>query len=134
MSLIASGPAAFGSPDAIWVLKKTKERFMELNCNLNDTSTTVVRDEAVCAKSPRKRRAPGVPAKKTGKRLKRGLALQVMIYPRAAAKAVIVEGSRRAKKSLSSFCIMSALKEATSLLGRPINDLGISEKELRNYV
>src|ERR1039457_618430 len=79
------------------------------------------------------RRAPGVRAKKMGKRLARGCATQLMIYPRPTAKALIVEGSRLADLSASSFCIMSALKETARLMGRTVEDLGIDRPELRFY-
>ncbi len=39
-------------------------------------------------------KAPGVAAKKTGKKLKRGQALQIMTYPRANAKKALVDASR----------------------------------------
>ena len=79
------------------------------------------------------KKAPGVPARKTGKRLKRGRALQLMVYPRAAAKSAIVEGARRARKSMSSFCILASLQAAARVLGCSITDLGVSEAELKNY-
>lgn len=78
------------------------------------------------------RKAPGVVAKKIGKRLKRSAAIQLMLYPRLAAKSAIVSGSRAAKLPLSSFCIKAALKETAFVLGCSISDL-IPEEELRIY-
>ena len=78
-----------------------------------------------------KRRPPGVPAHTSGKRRRMGSATGVMIYPTPATKKVIVEGSRVAKKSMSTFCVISAVKETAVLLGRPIDDLGIPPEDLR---
>jgi hypothetical protein len=82
----------------------------------------------------RQMKPPGVKAKKHGTTLKRGAATQVMTYPRPKSKAVLVEASRQSKRSLSSFMIMSALKEAAFVLGHPLADLGIPEDELKQYV
>jgi hypothetical protein len=54
-------------------------------------------------------------AKKWGATLKRGAATQVMTYPRPESKSVIVEASRRAKLSVSSFMVMASLKEANRM-------------------
>jgi hypothetical protein len=91
-----------------------------------------VEEESLDAEPATTRRAPGVAAKNIGKRLKRGAATQVMLYPRLAAKSAIVAGSRAAKLPLSSFCIRAALKETAFVLGCSINDL-IPEEELRIY-
>lgn len=56
-------------------------------------------------------RGPGTHAKKGGAKLKRGAALQLMIYPRAATKSVLVEASRQAKQKLSSFVQLAALRD-----------------------
>jgi len=76
--------------------------------------------------------APGVRAKKTGTRLARGRALQVMVYPRAEAKRRLVQASRDAGLALSSFMVLSGLKEAAALQGRKIEDL-IAADELQQY-
>ncbi len=76
--------------------------------------------------------APGVPAKKTGTRLARGKALQVMVYPRAQAKRRLVQASRDSGLALSSFMVLSGLKEAAALQGRKIDDL-IAADELLQY-
>jgi len=47
--------------------------------------------------------APGVRAKKTGKKLKRGRALQVMVYPRRKTKSVLVDAARDTDLTLSAF-------------------------------
>jgi len=78
------------------------------------------------------KRAPGVRAKKTGTRLARGRALQVVIYPRPKTKGALVEASREMGLSLSSFLILAALKEAAALRGRGIADL-IPTDELEQY-
>jgi hypothetical protein len=76
---------------------------------------------------------PGPREKTWGTRLKRGQALQVMCYPRPATKAVIVEASRDAQLSLSSFMIRAALKDDAASRGCEIRDM-IPEDELRQYV
>jgi len=77
-------------------------------------------------------KAPGIRAKKRGTKLKRGQALQIMCYPRAGAKAVLVEASRDVNRPLSSFMVLAALKQAAALRGCEIVDL-ISADELRQY-
>ena len=79
-----------------------------------------------------RRKAPGVRAKKRGTRLKRGMATQVMTYPRLKTKRVLVEASRDAGLALSSFMLLSALKEAAALRGCEIADL-IPPEELQRY-
>jgi hypothetical protein len=76
--------------------------------------------------------APGVGPKKTGTRLKRGQALQVMTYPRARTKALLVQVAREIGRPLSSFMIMAALMAAAKLRGREIGEL-IPADELRLY-
>jgi hypothetical protein len=68
-------------------------------------------------------RGPGTHAKKTGAKLKRGAALQVMIYPRLATKSVLVEASRQAKQKLSSFIQLSALRDIARSRGCGLEDL-----------
>src|SRR5947208_4185952 len=60
--------------------------------------------------------APGCPANDSGTRLKRGAAVQVMTYPRPKSKSVLVEASRKAERSLSSFMVLASLKEAAAIL------------------
>jgi hypothetical protein len=60
-------------------------------------------------------KSSGIRAKKTGTRLKRGAVLQLMCYPRPRTKAALVEASQTAKRSLSSFILTAALKEAASI-------------------
>lgn len=76
---------------------------------------------------------PGPRAKKTGTRLKRGAAVQVVCYPRPKTKAVLVEASRKAKRSLSSFMVLASLKEAAAIQGREITDL-VPPDEMQRYV
>jgi hypothetical protein len=76
---------------------------------------------------------PGVKAKKSGTKLKRGRALQVMTYPRSKTKAVLVEAARRANVSLSSYMVLASLKEAAHDQEREISDLGLPPDELRHY-
>ena len=67
--------------------------------------------------------SPGPKAKKTGKRLKRGKALQVMTYPRARTKSVLVEGARAAHEKLSSFMIKRSLEYIAAKRGCEVNEL-----------
>jgi hypothetical protein len=76
---------------------------------------------------------PGYRARKVGTKLKRGAAVQVVCYPRPKTKAVLVEASRKAKRSLSSFMVLSSLKEAASIDGRDIAEL-IPAEELEQYL
>jgi hypothetical protein len=78
-------------------------------------------------------KAPGIRARKTGKRLQRGKALQVMTYPRAQTKRAIVEASREVSLPLSSFMIMASLNAAAALRGCNVADL-IPQTELRQYL
>ena len=78
-------------------------------------------------------KAPGTRAKKRGTQLKRGLAVQVVCYPRPKTKAVLVEASRRSKRALSSFMVLASLKEAAAMQGCKISDL-IPADELRQYL
>jgi hypothetical protein len=77
-------------------------------------------------------KAPGRRAKKKGTKLKRGAAVQVVCYPRPKTKAVLVEASRKAKRSLSSFMILASLKEAAVIQRCDVKDL-ISPDELQQY-
>lgn len=76
---------------------------------------------------------PGPRAKKRGTRLKRGAAVQVVCYPRPKTKAALVEASRKANRSLSSFMVLASLKEAAAIQGREITDL-VPSDELELYV
>ena len=78
-------------------------------------------------------KAPGSRAKKTGTKLKRGLATQIMCYPRLKTKAVLVQASRDVNRPLSSFMIMASLRAAAALQGREVTDL-IPQTELRQYL
>jgi len=84
-------------------------------------------------RNPVRRKAPGVPAKKTGTRLKRGMATQVMTYPRSGTKRALVEASRDAGLALSSFMIISSLKAAAAIRRCKVADL-IPQTELRQYL
>jgi len=75
-------------------------------------------------------KSPGVKAKKVGTRLKHGVAVQVMTYPRRKTKAILVEASRDTNVSLSSFMVLAALKEAAALKGCQLTDL-LPPDELR---
>jgi hypothetical protein len=77
-------------------------------------------------------KAPGTRAKKRGTQLKRGLAVQVVCYPRPKTKAVLVEASRRSKRALSSFMVLASLKEAAAIQGCEVADL-IPPEELEQY-
>jgi hypothetical protein len=77
-------------------------------------------------------KAPGVRARKTGKKLARGRALQVMCYPRLQSKQVLVEASRETGLALSSFILLASLKEAAALRGCPMADM-IPPEELLQY-
>jgi hypothetical protein len=77
-------------------------------------------------------KAPGIPAKKAGTKLKRGAATQVMIYPRPRAKAALVEASREINRPLSSFLVMAGLTAAAALKGCEIADL-VPPDELQQY-
>jgi hypothetical protein len=77
-------------------------------------------------------KAPGVRAKKTGTKLARGRAVQVMCYPRRKTKGVLVEAARDVNRPLSSFMIMASLKAAAALHGCEVADL-IPPDELRQY-
>jgi len=76
--------------------------------------------------------APGVQAKKTGKRVKRGKCLQVMTYPRKRSKALLVQAARDLGRPLSSFMILSSLMAAAKLRGCEIQEL-IPRDELEQY-
>jgi hypothetical protein len=76
--------------------------------------------------------APGVRAKKTGKKLKRGRALQVMVYPRRKAKAVLVDAARDTDLTLSAFLVLAGLKEAAALQGCDVETI-VPHEELLRY-
>jgi|CZKY01.1.fsa_nt_gi hypothetical protein len=77
-------------------------------------------------------KAPGVPARETGTKLKRGKALQVMVYPRAKTKKALVRASREVSLPLSSFMILAALRVAAELRGCEISGL-VPPDELQQY-
>jgi len=77
-------------------------------------------------------KAPGIRAKKSGTKLRRGAALEVMTYPRRTTKSVIVEAARRVKRSVSSFMLSASLEKAANILGRKVRDL-VPADELRQY-
>jgi len=77
-------------------------------------------------------RAPGRRAWKTGKKLKRGAALQIMTYPRAGAKRILVETARNLGISLSSLLVGSGLVVAAKLAGCSVTDL-VPRAELGLY-
>jgi hypothetical protein len=74
-------------------------------------------------------RGPGTKAKSGGAKLKRGAALQVMIYPRSATKAVLVKASQQAKQKLSTFIQLAALRDIARSRNCEVSDL-IPETEL----
>ena len=78
-------------------------------------------------------KAPGPKAKKKGTRLRRGAAVQVVCYPRPKTKAVLVEASRRARRSLSSYMVLASLKEAASTQRCKVSEL-IPPNELNQYL
>src|SRR5438309_2214629 len=77
-------------------------------------------------------KAPGIRARKTGTKLKRGSAVQIMCYPRPKTKAVLVEASSKANRPLSSFMVLASLREAAVIEGCKIEDL-IPLDELQQY-
>lgn len=60
-------------------------------------------------------------------------AMKVMIYPRPAVKALMVEASRKVGLSLSSFILRSGLQDAAAMQKCDVTDL-ISADELAQYV
>ena len=85
------------------------------------------------SKTAENMKPPGYRARKVGTKLKRGAAVQVVCYPRPKTKAVLVEASRRVKRSLSSFMVLSSLKEAAAIHRCEICDL-ITQDELEQYL
>jgi len=79
------------------------------------------------------RKPPGIRAKETGPRLKQGAALQVVAYPRANTKAVLVDAARRTGFSVSSFLLIAGLEKAAGLRDCQVADL-VPRDELRRYV
>jgi hypothetical protein len=77
-------------------------------------------------------KSPGTRAKKTGAKLKRGAAVQIMCYPRPCTKRVLVGTAYKPKRSLSSFILMASLKEAAMIEGCRIEDL-VPPEELQQY-
>lgn len=70
--------------------------------------------------------------RKTGTRLKHGQALQVVVYPRRKAKALIVEAARELNRPVSSFMIMASLIAIADLRDCRLADL-VPEDELQLY-
>jgi hypothetical protein len=81
----------------------------------------------------KERKPPGRRAKEYGTRLKRGLAVQVMVYPRPGAKAVLVRAAREHHQALSSFLIRAGLEKAAKLQGCESEDL-LPQDELEQYL
>jgi hypothetical protein len=79
------------------------------------------------------RKPPGRRAKENGTRLKRGLAVQVMVYPRPGAKAVLVRAAREHHQALSSFLVRAGLEKAARLQGCEAEDL-LPQDELEQYL
>jgi hypothetical protein len=77
-------------------------------------------------------KAPGIQAKKRGTKVKRGRALQIMCYPRAGAKAALVEAARDVNRPVSSFMVLASLQQAAALRGCEIKDL-VAADELEQY-
>jgi hypothetical protein len=77
-------------------------------------------------------KAPGIPAKKVGTKLRRGAALQVMTYPRPKTKKILVEVARELNRPLSSFMILASLRAAAALRGCKLTDL-LPFDELQGY-
>lgn len=77
-------------------------------------------------------KAPGIPAKKKGTKLRRGRAVQVMTYPRARTKQILVQASRDVNRSLSSFMILASLRAVAALRSCDIADL-LPSDELKQY-
>lgn len=78
-------------------------------------------------------KAPGKRAQTGGKKLKRGAAIQVVCYPRPITKAMLVHASHMANRPLSSFLILSSLKEAAVMKGCRVEDL-IPSEEYQQYL
>jgi hypothetical protein len=80
------------------------------------------------------RNPPGRRAKEDGTPLKRGLAVQVMVYPRPeATKVVLVRAARKHHQALSSFLIRAGLEKAARLQGCEAEDL-LPQDELEQYL
>jgi hypothetical protein len=77
-------------------------------------------------------KAPGKRAPKRGTRLKRGAAVQLVCYAGPITKAMLVHASQITNRSLSSFMILAALKEAAAIKGCHVEDL-IPPDEYQRY-
>lgn len=75
-------------------------------------------------------KARGRKAQTDGKKLKRGAAVRVVCYP--ITKAMLVHASHMVNRSLSSFVVLAALKEAAALKGCHVEDL-VPPGELEQY-
>jgi len=64
---------------------------------------------------------------------KPGKAMRLMCYPKPKLKAIMVEASRKARLSLSSFIIRSALERTAAMMKCDVTDL-VSADELAQYV
>jgi hypothetical protein len=78
-------------------------------------------------------KAPGKKAQTSRRKLKRGAAVQVVCYPRPITKAILVQASRMANRSLSSFMTLSALREAARIKGCHVDQL-VPPDELEQYL
>jgi hypothetical protein len=78
-------------------------------------------------------KAPGNRAQKRGTKLKRGAAARVICYARPITRLILIDASHLAHRSLSSFVILAALKEAAVIKGVSVEDL-IPPGELEQYV
>ncbi len=79
------------------------------------------------------RKPPGRRAEEHGTRLKRGQAVQVMVYPRPETKVVLVRAARENHQALSSFLIRAGLEKAAKLQGCEAEGL-LPQGELEQYL
>ena len=71
-------------------------------------------------------------ARTSGKKLKPGVVVRIVCYPRPITKIMLAHVSRMTGRSLSSFLIMAGLKEAAAVKGVSVEDL-IPSDELEQY-
>ena len=72
-------------------------------------------------------------AQKTRTRLKRRSAMEIVCYPGPVTQLILVEAARRSNRSLASFVILSALREAARLKGVHLDQI-LPPEELEQYV
>jgi hypothetical protein len=72
-------------------------------------------------------------AQKTRTKGKRGSGMQIVCYPGPVAQIALVEAARRSNRSLASFVILSALREAARLKGLRLNQI-LPPEELEQYL